>query len=112
MHLLGIGLAPEKPRFGYRTLHVLLRRKEETLNHKRVQRNWRCGPHLNYVPSVEDWFCCVSPDLLVSGWFDGVEAGVKSFVSLFVAERLVSSLSFWSHCCALFQTFSLKNSTD
>ena len=31
-----IELAREKPRFGYRRLHVLLRREGETANHKRV----------------------------------------------------------------------------
>jgi putative transposase len=31
-------LAREKPRFGYRRLHVLLRREAITVNHKKVQR--------------------------------------------------------------------------
>jgi transposase InsO family protein len=31
-------LAREKPRFGYRRLHVLLRREAVVVNHKRVQR--------------------------------------------------------------------------
>jgi len=34
-------LAREKPRFGYRRLHVLLRRAGERINHKRVQRVYR-----------------------------------------------------------------------
>jgi putative transposase len=34
-------LAREKPRFGYRRLHVLLRRNGEVVNHKRVQRVYR-----------------------------------------------------------------------
>jgi putative transposase len=33
-----VRLAREKPRFGYRRLHVLLRRSGETVNHKRVHR--------------------------------------------------------------------------
>ena len=36
-----IELAQEKPRFGYRRLHVLLRRAGEQINHKRVQRVYR-----------------------------------------------------------------------
>ena len=36
-----VELAREKPRFGYRRLHVLLRREGETVNHKRVQRVYR-----------------------------------------------------------------------
>ncbi len=34
-------LAREKPRFGYRRLHVLLRRGGEVVNHKRVHRVYR-----------------------------------------------------------------------
>ena len=34
-------LAREKPRFGYRRLHVLLRRSGEAVNHKRVHRVYR-----------------------------------------------------------------------
>jgi putative transposase len=34
-------LAREKPRFGYRRLHVLLRRSGEEVNHKRVHRVYR-----------------------------------------------------------------------
>ena len=34
-------LAREHPRFGYRRLHVLLRRDEVTINHKKVQRVYR-----------------------------------------------------------------------
>jgi len=36
-----VGLAREKPRFGYRRLHVLLRRSGEDVNHKRVHRVYR-----------------------------------------------------------------------
>jgi putative transposase len=36
-----VELAREKPRFGYRRLHVLLRRKGERVNHKRVYRVYR-----------------------------------------------------------------------
>lgn len=36
-----VALAREKPRFGYRRLHVLLRRQGETVNHKRVWRVYR-----------------------------------------------------------------------
>jgi putative transposase len=36
-----VQLAREKPRFGYRRLHVLLRRSGEAVNHKRVQRVYR-----------------------------------------------------------------------
>jgi putative transposase len=33
-----VELAREKPRFGYRRLHVLLRRSGEQVNHKRLHR--------------------------------------------------------------------------
>jgi putative transposase len=36
-----VELSREKPRFGYRRLHVLLRRSGETVNHKRVHRVYR-----------------------------------------------------------------------
>jgi len=36
-----VELAREKPRFGYRRLHVLLRRAGEAVNHKRVHRVYR-----------------------------------------------------------------------
>jgi putative transposase len=36
-----VGLAREKPRFGYRRLHVLLRRSGERVNHKRLHRIYR-----------------------------------------------------------------------
>jgi putative transposase len=36
-----VELAREKPRFGYRRLHVLLRRTGEEVNHKRVHRVYR-----------------------------------------------------------------------
>ncbi len=36
-------LAHEKPRFGYRRLHILLRRAGERINHKRVQRVYRAA---------------------------------------------------------------------
>lgn len=36
-----IALAREKPRFGYRRLHILLQRAGERINHKRVQRVYR-----------------------------------------------------------------------
>lgn len=38
-----IQLAREKPRFGYRRLHILLRRDGERINHKRVQRVYRAA---------------------------------------------------------------------
>jgi len=36
-----LDLAREHPRFGYRRLHVLLRRDAVVINHKRVQRVYR-----------------------------------------------------------------------
>src|SRR5436309_10869441 len=36
-----VALAREKPRFGYRRLHVLLERQGEVVNHKRVHRIYR-----------------------------------------------------------------------
>jgi putative transposase len=36
-------LAREKPRFGYRRLHILLQRNGERVNHKRVWRIYRAA---------------------------------------------------------------------
>jgi hypothetical protein len=36
-------LADDKPRFGYRRLHILLRRSGQIVNHKRVQRVYRAA---------------------------------------------------------------------
>ncbi len=36
-----VELSRDRPRFGYRRLHVLLRREGETVNHKRVWRVYR-----------------------------------------------------------------------
>jgi putative transposase len=36
-----LGLARERPRFGYRRLHILLRREAIEVNHKKVQRVYR-----------------------------------------------------------------------
>ena len=36
-----VKLAREKPRYGYRRLHVLLQRNGERVNHKRVHRVYR-----------------------------------------------------------------------
>ena len=36
-------LAAQRPRFGYRRLHVLLRREGLIVNHKRVERLYRAG---------------------------------------------------------------------
>ena len=41
-----VELAREKPRFGYRRLHVLLQRSGEVVNHKRVHRVY-CAMKLN-----------------------------------------------------------------
>ena len=36
-------LAAERPRFGYRRLHILLRREGYRINHKRVYRLYRAA---------------------------------------------------------------------
>jgi putative transposase len=41
LHTRLVELAREKPRFGYRHLHVLLFRAGEAVNHKRVHRVYR-----------------------------------------------------------------------
>ena len=38
-----VELAREKPRFGYRRLHVLLQRNGETVNHKKLYRVYRAA---------------------------------------------------------------------
>lgn len=47
-----VELAREKPRFGYRRLHVLLRRSGEQVNHQRLHRIYGAAGLRTYVSSV------------------------------------------------------------
>ena len=54
-----VELAREKPRFGYRRLHVLLGRSGEHVNHKRVHRVYREGENgLAGDARVRSWSSC------------------------------------------------------
>lgn len=78
-------LAAERPRFGYRRLHALLRREEYRVNHKRIHRLYRLeglavqrrrrkrvaegrggGPHLGEQPN-DCWCLDFVSDALASG---------------------------------------------
>ncbi len=107
-----VELAREKPRFGYRRLHVLLGRSGEHVNHKRVHRVYRAAglmirrkkrkhcvregkPLLARTAANQEW----ALDFL----HDAVECGrairVLSVVDAYTRECLaleVDSLFFWS----------------
>jgi putative transposase len=80
-----MALAREKPRFGYRRLHILLRREGETVNHKRVWRVYREAglcvkprrrkrllrvgtPAIAATRAKERWSIDFASDGLASGW--------------------------------------------
>lgn len=56
-------LAREKPRYGYRRLHVLLRRDAMELNHKKVQRVYRELGSQRNERGASGWsgFCALGP---------------------------------------------------
>jgi len=58
-----VELAREKPRFGYRQLHVLLRRAGEAVNHKCVHRVYREADFTSE--------CCPREDHATDGGFLG-----------------------------------------
>jgi putative transposase len=79
-----IALAREKPRFGYRRLHVLLEREGELVNHKRVHRIYReaglalrrkkrkhcvrvCAPLGVYTAANQEWALDFVHDVVASG---------------------------------------------
>jgi putative transposase len=79
-----VALAREKPRFGYRRLHVLLGREGEQVNHKRVHRIYReaglalrrkkrkhcvrvCAPLGVYTAANQEWALDFVQDVTASG---------------------------------------------
>ena len=79
-----VELAREKPRFGYRRLHVLLRRSGEVVNHKRVYRVYReaglalrrkkrkhcvrqCAPLRQYTAANQEWALDFAHDAVAAG---------------------------------------------
>jgi putative transposase len=79
-----VALAREKPRFGYRRLHVLLGREGEQVNHKRVHRIYReaglalrrkkrkhcaraCAPLGVYTAANQEWALDFVHDVTASG---------------------------------------------
>jgi len=77
-------LAREKPRFGYRRLHVLLRRSGEVVNHKRVHRVYReaglalrrkkrkhcvrqSAPLRQYTAANQEWALDFAQDAVAAG---------------------------------------------
>lgn len=79
-----VELAREKPRFGYRRLHVLLRRSGEVVNHKRVHRVYReaglalkrkkrkhcvrqSAPLRQYTAANQEWALDFAHDAIAAG---------------------------------------------
>src|SRR5215472_16286337 len=79
-----VELAREKPRFGYRRLHVLLRRNGEVVNHKRVHRVYReaglalrrkkrkhcvrqSAPLRQYTAANQEWALDFAHDAMAAG---------------------------------------------
>jgi putative transposase len=79
-----VELAREKPRFGYRRLHVLLRRSGEAVNHKRVHRVYReaglalrhkkrkhcvrqSAPLRHYTAANQEWALDFAHDAIAAG---------------------------------------------
>src|SRR5215472_18217698 len=77
-------LAREKPRYGYRRLHVLLRRAGEVVNHKRVHRVYReaglalrrkkrkhcvrqSAPLRQYTAANQEWALDFAHDAMAAG---------------------------------------------
>jgi len=102
-------LAREKPRFGYRRLHVLLRRAGERINHKRVQRVYReaglCVRRIRrkrltrgYTPSSkpsapnQEWAIDFASDIAASGQRLRVFSVVDAFTRECLALETDTSL--------------------
>jgi putative transposase len=79
-----VQLAREKPRFGYRRLHVLLRRRDERINHKRLYRIYRQAglclrrkkrkhcmristPLRQYTAANQEWALDFAHDVIAAG---------------------------------------------
>jgi putative transposase len=104
-----VELAREKPRFGYRRLHVLLLRTGERINHKRVQRVYRaaglCVRRIrrkrltrSYVPSSkpsapnQEWAIDFASDVAASGQRLRVFSVVDAFTRECLALETDTSL--------------------
>ena len=102
-------LAREKPRFGYRRLHILLRRAGERVNHKRVQRIYReaglCVRRIrrkrltrSYAPSSklsapnQEWAVDFASDIAASGQRLRVFSVVDAFTRECLALETDTSL--------------------
>lgn len=109
LHQKLVELAREKPRFGYRRLHILLRRAGERINHKRVQRVYRaaglCVRRIrrkrltrSYAPRPklsapnQEWAIDFASDLAASGQKLRVFSVVDAFTRECLALETDSSL--------------------
>jgi hypothetical protein len=72
-----VELAREKPRFGYRRLHVLLRRTGERVNHKRLQ-------------------CDEIFEEGLAGWYTDIQPGRETGVLMSsAAGSIISTIPCW-----------------
>lgn len=105
-----IELAREKPRFGYRRLHVLLRREGETVNHKRVHRIYReaglalrrkkrkhcmraSSPLRIYTAANQEWAVDFAHDAIASGRSIRVLSVVDAFTRECLALEVDTSFA-------------------
>jgi putative transposase len=105
-----IELAREKPRFGYRRLHVLLRREGESVNHKRVHRIYReaglsirrkkrrhcvrsSSPLRQYTAANQEWALDFAHDVLAAGRAIRVLSVVDAFTRECLALEVDTSFA-------------------
>src|SRR2546430_15456153 len=99
-----VELAREKPRFGYRRLHVLLRRNGERVNHKRVHRVYReAGLSLRRKKRKH----CVRVGQPLRAWTAANQEGALDFVHDAVdcgrAIRVLSVVDAYTRGCLALQ---------
>ena len=109
-----VALAREKPRFGYRRLHVPLGREGEQVNHKRVHRIYReaglalrrkkrkhcvrvSTPLAVYTAANQEWALDFVHDAVASGR----SIRVLNVIDAFTRESLAMEVDTSSRACAL-----------
>lgn len=105
-----VELAREKPRLGYRRLHVLLRRSGEVVNHKRVHRVYRevgltlrrkkrkhyarqSAPLRQYTAANQEWALDFAHDAIAAGRAIRVLSVVDAFTRECLALEVDTSFA-------------------